>query len=44
MIIVTSGGPRPTTVRGPSQCRLAVVEGPNHALYVSDTGHIDKLG
>ena len=29
---------RHRSAAAPSQCKLAVVEGPNHALYVSDTG------
>jgi len=29
---------------GPPNCRLDVKQGPNHALYFSDTGHIYRLG
>jgi len=44
MRIATAGSPHATVISGPGQCRLAVVEGPDHALYMSDTGHIYKLG
>jgi glucose/arabinose dehydrogenase len=44
MLIVPTGNPRATAASGPSQCRLAVVEGPNHALYMSDSGHIYRVG
>ena len=40
MLIVTPGTPHATVVAGPSTCTLAVVEGPDHAVYWSDTGHI----
>jgi glucose/arabinose dehydrogenase len=43
MVIVTSGSPHATVRSGPSGCRFGVVEGPNHALYYSDTGHIYEL-
>ncbi len=43
MLIVTPTGAHASVAHGPAQCRLAVVEGPDHALYMSDTGHIDKL-
>jgi aldose sugar dehydrogenase len=43
MEIVTPGGPHATVTSGPSDCRLDVKEGPNHALYYSDTGHIYRL-
>jgi len=29
---------------GPPECRLDVKQGPDHALYYSDTGHIYRLG
>ncbi len=44
MRIVTPGSPHATVAAGPSQCKLAVVEGPDHALYMSDTGHVYRLG
>jgi hypothetical protein len=40
MRIATASSPHATVTSGPSQCRLAVVEGPDHALYMSDTGYI----
>jgi len=43
MLIVTPSASHATVTRGPSQCRLAVVEGPDHALYVSDGTHVDRL-
>jgi glucose/arabinose dehydrogenase len=44
MRIATAGSPHAIVSSGPGQCKLAVVEGPNHALYMSDTGRIYKLG
>jgi glucose/arabinose dehydrogenase len=44
MSIATPGSPHAIVSSGPVQCKLAVVEGPNHALYMSDTGRIYKLG
>jgi hypothetical protein len=44
MRIATPGSPHAAVTSGPSQCRLAVVEGPDHALYLSDTGRIYRLG
>jgi glucose/arabinose dehydrogenase len=44
MRIATAGSPHAAVTGGPGQCRLAVVEGPDHALYMSDTGRIYKLG
>jgi glucose/arabinose dehydrogenase len=43
MLIATPGSPHASVTRGPGECRLDVVEGPDHALYVSDTGHVYKL-
>lgn len=43
MLVVTPGRPHATVSAGPSQCRLDVVEGPDRALYVSDTGHIYRF-
>lgn len=44
MRIATPGSPHASVTSGPGQCRLAVVEGPDHALYMSDTSRIYKLG
>jgi glucose/arabinose dehydrogenase len=44
MLIVTPTSPHATVAHGPSQCKLAVVEGPNHALYMSDTTHVYRVG
>ena len=44
MRIATPGSPHATVAAGPSQCKLAVVEGPDHALYMSDTGRVYRLG
>jgi glucose/arabinose dehydrogenase len=43
MLIVTPGSPHASVAAGPSQCRLAVAEGPDRAVYVSDTTHIYRL-
>jgi glucose/arabinose dehydrogenase len=43
MRVVTPGSPHATAAQGPSQCKLAVVEGPDHALYISDTNGIYRL-
>ena len=44
MLIVTPGSPHASVARGPAQCRLAVAEGPDHRVYVSDTTSIDRVG
>ncbi|HMC52427.1 MAG TPA: PQQ-dependent sugar dehydrogenase [Acidimicrobiales bacterium] len=44
MEIVTPGSPHASVSPGPPNCRLDVKQGPNHALYFSDTGHIYRLG
>jgi glucose/arabinose dehydrogenase len=44
MRILAPGSPHATVSSGPAQCRLDVKEGPNHALYYSDTGAIYRLG
>jgi len=44
MLVVTPGSPHATVSGGPAQCQLDVKEGPDHALYYSDTGHIYRLG
>ena len=43
MLIVTPGTPHAAVKAGPTECRLDVVEGPDHALYYADTGHIYRL-
>ena len=44
MVVLTPGSPHATASSGPSQCQLDVKQGPDHALYYSDTGHIYRLG
>lgn len=44
MRVVTAGSPHASVSNGPSECRLDVKQGPDHALYYSDTGHIYRLG
>ncbi|HEY2702272.1 MAG TPA: PQQ-dependent sugar dehydrogenase [Candidatus Dormibacteraeota bacterium] len=41
--ILTPGSPA-TVAAGAPQCRLDIRQGPNHALYYSDTGAIYRLG
>jgi len=43
MLIATAGSPHATVTAGPSTCTLDVVEGPDHALYVSDIQHIYRV-
>jgi len=43
MLVFTPGSPHATASGGPSQCNLDVKEGPDHALYYSDSGHIYRL-
>ena len=44
MLVLTPAVPHASVTPGSPSCRLAVVEGPDHALYVSDPGHIYRLG
>lgn len=44
MLVLSPGIPHASATRGPSNCRLDVKEGPDHALYYSDTGHIYRQG
>ena len=44
MLILTPGSPHATVTSGPPECILDVKQGPDHALYYSDTGHIYRLG
>jgi glucose/arabinose dehydrogenase len=43
MAIVTPGSPHASVTSGPAQCKFDVKEGPDHALYFSDTGHIYRM-
>ncbi len=43
MRIVTPGSPHASVQPGPSGCRLDVKEGPDHAVYFSDTGTIYRV-
>jgi aldose sugar dehydrogenase len=40
MLILTPGTPHATVADGPGECRLDVIQGPDHAVYYSDSGHI----
>jgi glucose/arabinose dehydrogenase len=40
MLILTPGTPHATVAKGPAECKLDVTQGPDHAVYYSDTGHI----
>jgi glucose/arabinose dehydrogenase len=40
MRILTPGTPHATVANGPGECRLDVTQGPDHAVYYSDTAHI----
>jgi glucose/arabinose dehydrogenase len=44
MNVVTPGTPHATVSPGPSECRLDVKQGPDHALYYSDDHRIYRLG
>ena len=39
-MIYTPGSPHGSVAAGPADCRLDIKQGPDHALYYSDTGHI----
>jgi glucose/arabinose dehydrogenase len=43
MLVLTPGAPHATVSNGPAQCNLDVKQGPDGALYYSDTGHIYRL-
>lgn len=43
MRIVTPGSPHASVQPGPSDCLLDVKEGPDHAVYFSDTGKIYRV-
>jgi glucose/arabinose dehydrogenase len=40
MLILTPGTPHATVTKGPAECKLDVTQGPDHAVYYSDSGHI----
>jgi glucose/arabinose dehydrogenase len=44
MLILTPGSPHATVSNGPGECTLDVKQGPDHALYYSDSGHIYRRG
>ena len=44
MAVFTPGSPHATVTNGPSGCALDVKQGPDHALYYSDGGHIYRQG
>ncbi|MDP9073717.1 MAG: PQQ-dependent sugar dehydrogenase, partial [Actinomycetota bacterium] len=44
MLVVSTGSPHATVSPGPPACQLDVKQGPDHALYYSDTGHIYRIG
>jgi hypothetical protein len=43
MRVFTPGTPHATVTAGPSECRLDVMQGPDHALYFSDDRGIYRL-
>jgi len=43
MKILTPGSPHASLADGPGSCKLDVKQGPDHALYFSDTSHIYRL-
>ena len=44
MLVLTSGSPHASVAGGASTCRLDVAQGPDHAVYYSDSGHIYRQG
>ena len=44
MLVLTPGSPHASVTAGPSKCLLDVKQGPDHALYYSDTAHIYRAG
>ena len=44
MQIFTPGTPHASVSSGPGECQLDVKQGPDHALYYSDTSHIYRMG
>ena len=43
-LVFTPGQPHGAEAKGPDNCRLDVKEGPDHALYFSDSNNIYRLG
>lgn len=43
MLVLTPGTPHASAAPGAANCRLDVVEGPDHAVYFSDTAHIYRM-
>jgi len=44
MLVLTPGSPHASVAGGASTCRLDVAQGPDHAVYYSDSGHIYRQG
>jgi glucose/arabinose dehydrogenase len=42
MLILTPGTPHATVTKGPEECKLDVVQGPDNAVYYSDTSRIHR--
>jgi glucose/arabinose dehydrogenase len=42
MLILTPGTPHATVTKGPAECKLDVIQGPDHAVYYSDPAHISR--
>lgn len=40
MLILTPGTPHATVAKGPAECKLDVAQGPDRAVYYSDSDHI----
>jgi hypothetical protein len=40
MLILTPGTPHATVTKGPAECKLDVIQGPDHAVYFSDATRI----
>ena len=40
MLILTPGTPHATVTKGPAECTLDVIQGPDHAVYYSDAARI----
>jgi glucose/arabinose dehydrogenase len=41
--ILRPGSPHASVISGPSRCRFDIKQGPDHALYFSDAGHIYRF-
>ena len=42
--VFSPGSPHGTVSAGPGSCRLDIIQGPDHAVYFSDEGHIYRQG